>query len=736
MDSSTYERKVAYFHSLGKVMTEANQNIYESRYKSSHTVKTNEIWTDAISFASTYTDAKNESIINSSVTNYINVPLDQIYGSNGQSYSYIENGFYYDNSYPIDKRGKVSDGGIYIRPFIAPEDVVNKLTNEISNGYRLRLYRGDDATSGTPGSEIFITEGNWVVNYYSGIVSFQEEYTPKDLGWGSIKASFFQYTGKYVSDVSDKYFNSAVYENNNIVFNKNTIGEARLDLSTLQITETITNIQFNPSTKKLAVNRYDGNNYEIDLSPLSDVANGVSDVTYDSDSTILTFFKNGKSYLSLDLNDIILNVDNSFVDSKVDLTTNQLIFTRANGTTDTISLTELQDRSAYNDVYLDDSMLLFKKQNGDLTTIDLSLLMINTGITDVQFDESTNILSFYKEGLLYNTIDLQSIINDFIIDNNSFVDVIVDEINGLLKFRKVDGTYDIITIASLQDRTAYNDAILEDNILTFKKQNGDLTTIDLSTIINNETGLTDVTFDNTTNTLIFYKEGVEYISVDLETIIKSFIIDNNSFIDANVDEVNGLLKFTKTDGTYDTIEIVSLQDRTAYNDGELEGSILTLRKQNGDLTLIDFSGLNVSGETSLSTMLSIEESNRIARDLYLEGLITEINSTDYISKISTTNINMSALNTTTTNRLACITPLLSGNSTNSGVLITINGLQAVLGNDEACECYFSDDGGRTKKVLTNIKMGDLLYWNYFNSKPVSGYDLGTVDKITFTYLHT
>lgn len=688
-------------------MTEANQNIYESRYKSSHSIKTNEVWNDNISFAATFNIAKDESIINEAVTLHEVVSLTEILGSNGQAYHFV------------------NGNGKFIRPFIAPEDVVNSLTNETSIGYTLQLYKGDGVT------RIYPTDGNWVVNYYSGIISFMDGYTPSILGWGNIKASFFEYTGKYVSDYSEKYYKTVVCENKNIIFNKNTVGEATLDLSSLLITETITNVEFNDVNKKLSITRYDGNNYDIDLSSLSEIANGINDVKYNTSTTNLTFYRNNASYLVLNLNDIIVHNDNSFVNIQVDTLTNDLIFTRASGLTYSIPLESLQDRTAYNDIVLSGKVLNFKKQDGDLTTIDLSSLIDYSGITDVQFNPTTNIIKYFKDGVFYTEIDLKSIIDTLTVSHYAFTSVHIN--NNNLIFTSDNGTTHSISFNELQNKTVYNNVELVNNVLMFTKLDGDLTSVDLTSMIINN-GITDVNFNPLTNVIKFHKNNMLYFSIDLHTIFESMINQTNPFIDSSIDEIGGLLKFTRKDGTFDTIQIQSLQDRTAYNDAILEGNVLIIHKQDGDLTEIDFTNLIGPDNSRLSIMISTETVERVNSDLLLGNLITDITVDGMISKFGGGNINMTAMNTTPTNNLACSIPLSLGNILHSSVCVFINGVQVVLGIDNTCECYFSDDGGITKKLLNNIVPGDLLYWNYVNNIPIAGYNLNTIDKITFTYL--
>jgi len=169
--NTNIQRKLGFFHSLSKTMVEANQNVFESIYKSSHNVRLNEVWSDNIGYAVNLTAALNEATINNAVTYHDMVTLTPIPGTNNQAY-YFES------------------GAEFVRPWIAPTDIPDLITNEPSYGYELRLFREND-------TQIFPTFGNWDISYYAGIIHFEPGSTPIDLGFGNIKASFFAYTGGY-----------------------------------------------------------------------------------------------------------------------------------------------------------------------------------------------------------------------------------------------------------------------------------------------------------------------------------------------------------------------------------------------------------------------------------------------------------------------------------------------------------------------------------------------------------
>jgi hypothetical protein len=209
--SSNEERRLAYFHALSKSMTENTQEVYESRYKSSHNIRLNEVWSDNIGFAVDYSAAVTESIFNPAVTIFSGVTLSEILGSNGQAYNFYS-------------------GSTFIRPWISPVDVPDNITNEPSIGYQVQLFKGDDTPIG-------LTEGAWSVDYYTGLIHFAEFWTPADLGWGAIKATFFQYTGNYAeSGGTANAFTTVVFDSgtSTLIFNSGETSETVVDLSALK----------------------------------------------------------------------------------------------------------------------------------------------------------------------------------------------------------------------------------------------------------------------------------------------------------------------------------------------------------------------------------------------------------------------------------------------------------------------------------------------------------------------
>ena len=176
------ERQNAFFHSLSKATTNSTQYVFESKYKSAHSVKGSEIWADVISYCADSAAADAEATANAAVEKYTQVTLTEIPGSNGQAW-YINN------------------AGTFVRPWISPVDVPNSTTNAPSDGFQANLYT-------STGTLVTPTAGVWFVDYYAGIVHFEVGSTPVDLGYGTPKITCYVYTGAYGAGTTGIDFSS------------------------------------------------------------------------------------------------------------------------------------------------------------------------------------------------------------------------------------------------------------------------------------------------------------------------------------------------------------------------------------------------------------------------------------------------------------------------------------------------------------------------------------------------
>jgi len=177
--SLSTERKNGYFHSLSKVLTNESQYSFESKYKSSHTIKYSEVWADSISYCQTSDEVDAFILDNPNIIKkYSEFLLSEVPGSNGQSWY-------------------INDNDKFIRPFISPVDVPDSTTNLPSIGFEVQLFSES-------GNRISPTAGVWYVDYYAGIIHFENGYTPQSMGYGKPKITVYNYIGNYLSDILDK----------------------------------------------------------------------------------------------------------------------------------------------------------------------------------------------------------------------------------------------------------------------------------------------------------------------------------------------------------------------------------------------------------------------------------------------------------------------------------------------------------------------------------------------------
>lgn len=203
--STLIERLGGYFHSLSKVMTNQDQYPFESKYKSAHTVTAKEVLISDITYCATREEADAFVINNSSVTKYDQYELSEVPGSNGQSWYINDNKF--------------------IRPLISPVDIPDEITNLPSIGFQITLYKND-------GTYISPTSGVWFVDYYAGIIHFEEGYTPLDMGYGIPKITAYAYSGNSLRDRLDNLENTSDITSN---FKLKTTGRLLIQNNTITL---------------------------------------------------------------------------------------------------------------------------------------------------------------------------------------------------------------------------------------------------------------------------------------------------------------------------------------------------------------------------------------------------------------------------------------------------------------------------------------------------------------------
>jgi len=165
------QRVTAFYHALGKVLTEENNSIAGEKYKSAHNVQSTEVWVDPISYSATLGDAESETALNDALTmvgtSASPVRMYPLQGSNYQAW-------FLDTGTPsVSITGCVPSDG-WVKPFINPSDVTNA-AGAPSNGFLFNMYRPNLTA-------VNYLTSFWDVDYYSGIIKFEPSRTPGDAG--------------------------------------------------------------------------------------------------------------------------------------------------------------------------------------------------------------------------------------------------------------------------------------------------------------------------------------------------------------------------------------------------------------------------------------------------------------------------------------------------------------------------------------------------------------------------
>jgi len=171
--NSNSKLNAAFYHSLGKVLTESTNLVGNEKYKSAHNVRSNEVWMDAIPYAPTTASASQYSD---------NIIVRQVGSSSNALYLYpLTNTNYQTWFIDMGTPSVAADGFIpssdWVKSLINPSDVPNS-EGAPSFGYELLMYQRNGTTAISYGSAYYD------VDYFSGLIRFDVSFTPTDSGNG------------------------------------------------------------------------------------------------------------------------------------------------------------------------------------------------------------------------------------------------------------------------------------------------------------------------------------------------------------------------------------------------------------------------------------------------------------------------------------------------------------------------------------------------------------------------
>ena len=167
-NNTNIQRKGAFFHSLGKVLTKDTNLIGNELYKSSHNVRSIEIWMDEILFSPSVASAS--SISDDIVVTQVGDPSNPVYlfplaQSNYQTW-------FMDSGTPSLTPDGFVPSDNWCKPLINPSDVPNE-AGAPSFGFEFKMYRPS-------GPAIDYQSGYFEVDYFGGLVRFDVGRTPID----------------------------------------------------------------------------------------------------------------------------------------------------------------------------------------------------------------------------------------------------------------------------------------------------------------------------------------------------------------------------------------------------------------------------------------------------------------------------------------------------------------------------------------------------------------------------
>lgn len=260
-----------------------------------------------------------------------------------------------------------------------------------------------------------------------------------------------------------------------------------------------------------------------------------------------------------------------------------------------------------------DGTFTYTDENGDTTIIDMSALET---LTVLALNADGKTLEYTDEAGTTITIDLATVIQDF-----ETITTLIDNGDGTFTYTNEAGT--ITNISFLNTETLTILALNPNGkTLEYTDENGDVTSIDLETVIKNfetittlvdnldgtftytnEDGVTtDITVSSieTLTTLALNVDGktLEYTdengvvtSLDLEAIIKNF-----ETITTLIDNQDGTFTYTNENGDATIISVSTMETLTilALN---ADGQTLEYTDENGDVTSIDLGTVIAGFET-------------------------------------------------------------------------------------------------------------------------------------------
>lgn len=494
-------------------------------------------------------------------------------------------------------------------------------------------------------------------------------------------------------------------EDNRLKLTMNTAEEKLVDLSSFKDNTIVSGTM---QGDMLVLSKEDDSKIYIDLSTAFDDTNLVTSVNGEVGDVVITLPDDVLTTLTVTGNiltykdeegnetdiDLSLYVDDSnlarIISGTYDSNTEELVFTRDDGSTFTIDATAFFDNE---DTYVEsgsiiDDKLVLNRNDNSIVEIDISIL--TSGANYVEgMDTFVNRGSIDGDTLKLTKND-DAVVN---IDISSITQTLAADVNGAslvgeeLRLTKNDGTVlavDLSTLVGVQENTYVDTAELSGNNLILNRNDNAIVSVDLSPIVN-------TVQDNSVESGIYADGKITLHKTNTDTVeidVTPLSVDTNTFVD-NAELIGNILSIHMNDGVLHNVDLSNLisdidSSNVFINDAKLIGNVLSLTRSDDVIYNVD-----------LTKYENIVDTNTYINQAELVGSILSLTNTDN----AIVNVDLSGLvqNVEDTN-----TYLESGYY-DSGVLVLTNNDNTVTNVDVA---GLLDDTNLVTSV--NGEVGDII----------------------------
>ncbi|MGI0108261.1 hypothetical protein ACQ93I_16780, partial [Salinimicrobium sp. WS361] len=204
------------------------------------------------------------------------------------------------------------------------------------------------------------------------------------------------------------------------------------------------------------------------------------------------------------------------VTSLVDNNDGTLTYTDEDGTTTEILLSTIIDNyETVTSVSTDASAgtLSFTDEDGNTTTLDVAALVkAQETVTSLVLSADGKTLHYMNEAGLISPIDLEPVIDIF-----ETVSTLVENTDGTFTYTSESGSTTVLDVSNLETLTSI--ALNPDNVhIDYTDEDGLVTQLNLSAIVNNLETNTTLAFNNTTSELTYTNEDADNPVLDLSSL--------------------------------------------------------------------------------------------------------------------------------------------------------------------------------------------------------------------------